>query len=377
MITRILYDSLKDKLFTGKAILLFGPRQVGKTTLLEGFVKGEDNVRWLNADDSDVQAIFDLPSSSTLKREFANVKILVIDEAQRIKDIGIKLKLITDQLKGVQLIVTGSSAFELANKLNEPLTGRKWEYHLYPISYEEMVNHHGLLEERRMLNHRLVYGYYPEVVTTNGDEKQVLKQLSDSYLYKDILIWGKIQKSEKLVKLLQALALQVGSQVSYNELAKTVGLDNQTIENYIQLLEQAFIIFRLGSFNRNLRTELKKSRKIYFYDNGIRNALIANFQQVELRQDIGPLWENFLISERMKYNAYHHNWVNRYFWRTTAQQEVDYVEEQGGKLFAFEFKWNTKKKAKVSRAFTNGYPDAITQIITPDNFEEFILKPFA
>ena len=285
--------------------MLFGPRQVGKTTLLESLVKEKKNVRWLNADDSDVQVIFDLPSSSVLKREFANVKILVIDEAQRIKDVGMKLKLITDQLKDIQLIVTGSSAFELANKVNEPLTGRKWEYHLYPISYEEMVNHHGLLEERRLLNHRLVYGYYPDVVTASGDEKQILKQLSDSYLYKDILIWGKIKKSEKLVKLLQALAFQLGNQVSYNELAKTVGLDNETIESYIQLLEQAFIIFRLGSFNRNLRTELKKSRKIYFYDNGIRNALIANFQQVELRQDIGALWENFLISERMKYNAYH------------------------------------------------------------------------
>tara|TARA_R110002050_G_scaffold200492_1_gene335357 strand:+ start:15555 stop:16685 length:1131 start_codon:yes stop_codon:yes gene_type:complete len=374
MIRRLIKDRIKKKLFSGKAILVFGARQVGKTTLLESFTKEYDNVRWLNADDSDVQALFATPSSSVFKKEFGQVKILIIDEAQRIEDIGIKLKLITDQLKDVQLIVTGSSAFELANDLNEPLTGRKWEYHMYPLSYEEMINHHGFLEERRLLHHRLVYGYYPDVVTAKGDEKEVLKQLSDSYLYKDILIWNKVKKSDKLVKLLQALAFQLGNQVSYSELGKTVGLDNETIQNYIQLLEQSFVIFRLGSFNRNLRTELKKSRKIYFYDNGIRNALIANFQQVELRQDMGALWENFIISERMKYNAYHSNWVNSYFWRTTAQQEVDYLEEQNGKIAAFEFKWNTKKNVRITKGFTNAYPDAATKIITPENFESFIMK---
>ena len=373
MIGRIIKKTIQKRLFSGKAILLFGPRQVGKTTLLETFVKDQENVLWLNADETDVQVLFERPSSTLFKKEFANVKILIIDEAQRIKDVGIKLKLITDQLKDVQLIVTGSSAFELANKLNEPLTGRKWEYQLYPLSYEEMVNHHGLLNERRLLSHRLVYGYYPDVVTANGDEKEVLRQLSDSYLYKDLLIWNKIKKSDKLVKLLQALAFQLGNQVSYNELGKVVGLDNETIESYIQLLEQSFVIFRLGSFNRNLRTELKKSRKIYFYDNGIRNALIANFQSIELRQDIGALWENFLVSERMKYNAYHNRWVKRYFWRTSAQQEVDYLEETDGQLYGFEFKWNTKKNATISRAFSNGYPDAITKIITPDNYEGFVM----
>jgi len=373
MIGRIITDTIQKKIFSGKAILLFGPRQVGKTTLLETFVNDKENVLWLNADEQDVQALFERPSSTVFQKEFANVKILIIDEAQRIKDVGLKLKLITDQLKDIQLIVTGSSAFELANKLNEPLTGRKWEYHLYPLSYEEMVSHHGLLEERRLLKHRLVYGYYPDVVTANGNEKEVLKQLSDSYLYKDLLIWNKIKKSEKLVKLLQALAFQLGNQVSYNELGKIVGLDNETIENYIQLLEQSFVIFRLGSFSRNLRTELKKSRKIYFYDNGIRNALIANFQTIELRQDVGALWENFLVSERMKYSAYHNRWVKRYFWRTSAKQEVDYLEETDGQLYGFEFKWNTKKNVRISRAFTNGYPDAITRVITPDNFEDFVM----
>jgi len=373
MIKRLIKKVIQNRLYKGKAILLFGPRQVGKTTILESLIKDYDHVRWLNADDSDVHTLFEKPSSSVFKREFANVKILIIDKAQRIDNIGLKLKLITDQIKNIQLIVTGSSAFELANEVNEPLTGRKWEYKMYPLSFEEMVNHHGFLEEKRLLNHRLIYGYYPDVVTANGDEKEILKQLADSYLFKDILVWNKILKSDKLVKLLQALAFQLGNQVSYSELGKIVGLDNQTIENYIVLLEQSFVIFRLSSFNRNLRTELKKSRKIYFYDNGIRNALIANFQQVELRQDIGALWENFMVSERMKYNAYHNNWVNRYFWRTTAQQEVDYLEEQDGLLYGFEFKWSTTKKARITKAFTNGYPDAITQIITPDNFEEFVM----
>ncbi|VAW29451.1 Prokaryotic ATPase [hydrothermal vent metagenome] len=265
----------------------------------------------------------------------------------------------------------------MANEINEPLTGRKWEYKLFPLSFEEMVNHHGLLAEKRLLTHRLIYGYYPDVVLANGNEKEVLKQLSDSYLYKDLLSWNQIKKSDKLVRLLQALAYQLGNQVSYNELSNLVGLDNETIESYIQLLEQTYIIFRLGTYRRNLRTELKKSRKIYFYDNGIRNALIANFQQADLRQDMGALWENFMVSERMKHNAYHKNWVNRYFWRTTAQQEVDYLEEGNGQLWATEFKWSTHTKGRITKAFTNAYPKAITQIISPNNFEEFVMGDLA
>jgi len=373
MITRIIDKKVEKHFYNGKAIIIMGPRQVGKTTLLENITKNKTNVLWLYADEQDVQALFDNPSSTRLKKGFGSAKIVIIDEAQRIKDIGIKLKLITDQIKDVQLLVTGSSAFELANKINEPLTGRKWEYKLFPISFEEMANHHGILTEKRLLNHRLVYGYYPEVVKSQGSEKETLSQLSDSYLYKDLLSWNQIKKSDKLIKLLQALAYQLGNQVSYNELSNLVGLDKETVESYIQLLEQAYIVFRLGTYRKNLRTELKRSRKIYFYDNGIRNALIANFQQVELRQDMGALWENFMVSERMKYNAYHENWVNRYFWRTMAQQEVDYIEEQDGNLYAYEFKWSTHKKGKITKAFTNAYPEAITTIITPENFENFAM----
>ena len=372
MIKRISSDLIKRKIKSGKAIIILGARQTGKTTILHQLFEETSDTLWLSGDDPDVHSVFEKATSTRFKAMFSGKKTIVIDEAQRIPDIGIKLKLITDHIKGVQLVATGSSSFELANKVNEPLTGRKWEFHLYPLSFSEMVNHHGFLEEKRLLSHRLVYGYYPEVVTKAGNEKEVLKQLSDSYLYKDLLMWERIQKPEKLVRLLKALSFQVGNQVSYNELGKLTDLDNKTIEKYINLLEQVYIIFRIESFSRNLRSELKSSRKIYFYDNGIRNALIANFNPPELRQDIGALWENFLMSERMKYLNYKGIWANSYFWRTHAQQEIDYIEEKDGHLSCFEFKWNPKVKAKFSKTFTEAYPKSSFEIIHPDNFESFL-----
>jgi len=244
---------------------------------------------------------------------------------------------------------------------------------LFPLSFEEMVNHHGILEEQRMLPVRLIYGYYPEIVTSKGNEKEVLKQLTDSYLYKDILMWQGIKKPEKLLKLLQALSLQLGSEVSYHEIGQTIGLDNETVEKYIQLLEKTFVIFRLSSLNRNLRKELKRSRKIYFYDNGIRNALIANFNQPELRQDIGALWENFLISERIKTLHYKKVWYNKYFWRTHDQQEIDYIEERDGVIHGYEFKWNPKKQVRFSKTFLNAYPNSKTEVISRDNYYGFLV----
>ncbi len=354
--------------------MFYWGRQIGKTTLLKSIVANLNDTLWLNADNFEVQTLFETPSSSRFKAIVKNYKVVVIDEAQSIKDIGLKLKIIADELKEVQLVATGSSAFDLANELNEPLTGRKFEFQMYPISFEEMVDHHGLLEELSLLKHRMVYGYYPDVVVNQGDEKNILKLLADSYLFKDILIWNKIKKSDKIIKLLQALAFQMGNQVSYNELGKIVGLNSETVESYIQLLEKSFIIYRLGTFSRNLRTELKKTRKIYFIDNGIRNAVIGNYNTMELRSDKGALWENFIIGERKKYLAYHNIYVNSYFWRTTAQQEIDYIEERDGKIYAYEFKWSTHKKAKIPKTFIKAYPNAIIKIISPDNFEEFILK---
>ena len=372
MIERILEKQILAKINKKKAIILMGPRQVGKTTLLKSLFEKSTEIIWLNGDEPDIQSIFENISSKRLEAIIGNKKMIIIDEAQRIPEIGLKMKLITDQLLNVQLIATGSSAFELSNKLNEPLTGRKWEFKMYPISFQEMVNHHGLLNEIRLLPHRLIYGFYPDVVNHPGNEKEILKQLSDSYLYKDLLMIDQIKKPSALVKLLQALALQIGSQVSYHELAQICGLDGKTIEKYMMLLEQSYIIFRLTSFSRNQRNELKKSRKVYFFDNGIRNSLIANFEQIENRTDIGALWENYLVSERVKYLADQQKWVNNWYWRTTEQQEIDYVEEENGQLSAYEFKWNPKAKGSIPNSFKKTYPTATINIIHRENFEQFL-----
>lgn len=373
MISRFLENTLREKLFQGKALLIMGPRQVGKTTLLKKVFSEQKEILWLNGDETDVQNIFENMSAKRFEALIGNNKIVVIDEAQRIKDIGLRIKLITDTLPHIQVIATGSSSFELAQQVNEPLTGRKWEYTLFPLSFSEMVNHHGLLTEKRLLPHRLLYGYYPEIVTEVGKEKELLKQLSDSYLYKDVLMLEAIKKPEKVVRLLQALALQLGNQVSYNELGNLCGLDSKTVEKYIGVLEKTFVVFRLGSFSRNLRNELKNSKKIYFFDNGIRNAVIANFNQIENRNDVGALWENFLISERIKYLNYNNLWTNYWFWRTKTQHELDFIEESDGQLKAFEFKWNPKVKKNIPVSFTGHYPNAQIKTIHPNNFEDFLL----
>ena len=372
MIKRDLESVITSKMSDGKAIILLGARQTGKTTLLKTLVSDAKDTLWLNGDELDVQNLFDNASATRLKMYFTGKKVIIIDEAQRIKDVGLRLKLITDQIPEIKLIATGSSAFNLANQVNEPLTGRKWEFRLYPLTFGEMVRHHGLIEEKRMLPWRLVYGSYPEVVTSPENAKEVLKQLSDSYLYKDILMWEQIKKPDRLLKLLQALAFQTGNQVSYQELGETCGIDRKTVEKYIQLLEQTFVIFRLSSFGRNLRNELKSSRKIYFYDNGIRNALIADFTEVEKRRDIGALWENWLISQRLIRNHYKKVWANSWFWRTTDQKEVDYIEEQDGQLTGYEFKWSPQAKARRYKAFVETYAADVT-VIHRDNYEDFLL----
>ena len=372
MINRILEDKIKSKLYKGKVILLIGPRQTGKTTLLKKIFQNNREVVWLNGDDIETRVLLEKVTTTKWKRIIGKNKTIVIDEAQRIGDIGLKLKLITDQIPEIQVVASGSSAFELANKINEPLTGRKWQYHLYPVSFGEMEQYHGFVEENRFLPERLIYGYYPEVVNNPGEEKAVLSELADSFLYKDVLKWDRIKKPEKLSKLLQALAFQVGNKVSYNELGQIVGLDNQTVENYILILEQAYIIFRLLPLSRNLRNELKRKRKIYFYDNGIRNAIIAQFQPLEFRQDIGVLWENWLVSERKKVLEYNKIAANTFFWRTRDQQEIDYVEERNGTMWASEFKWNPKKKASFSKTFTKAYPQHTLQTVHRNNYFEWL-----
>lgn len=373
MIHRILEEKLAPLLHGNKAIIIMGARQVGKSTLLKMMLDNSNDTLWLNGDDTDVQEMFRNISSTRLRAIIGNNKIIIIDEAQRITDIGLRIKLITDQMTGVQVIATGSSSFELASKVNEPLTGRKREFRMFPFSFREMVQHTSFLDELRMLPHRLVYGYYPEIVSSEGDEKILLKELSDSYLYKDILSFENINKPDKLSRLLRALALQIGCQVSYSEVGNLIGLDSKTVERYVDILERAYIIFRLGSFSRNMRNELKSSRKIYFWDTGIRNAVIGNFAQIENRNDVGELWENFIIAERLKQNAYNGSFASIGFWRTKQQKEIDYIEEENSKLHAFEFKWNEKKaKTKCPDAFASAYPEATFTIITPQNIEDFL-----
>lgn len=375
MIIRILQNNIQKRLFKGKVILLFGPRQAGKSTLVEALLQTQDE-EWLylNGDDADVREILTNTTAAKIRAFIGYKKIVFIDEAQRIPNIGLTLKLITDQIKEVQVIATGSSAFELSSQVNEPLTGRKYEFMLYPLSFSEMVQHHGLLEEKRLIEHRMIYGYYPEIVTKPGEEEELLKLLANSYLYKDLLMLEQIKKPLLLEKLLKALALQIGSEISYPEIAQTIGSDQKTVDKYIDLLEKTFVVFRLPALNRNVRNEIKKGKKVYFYDCGIRNAIINNFKPIGTRTDVGALWENFLISERVKHIRYHGIDAAMYFWRTTQQQEIDLVEDYDSKLKAYEFKWSKTEKVRFSQTFTTNYPDATTQVISPGNVEDFIGK---
>lgn len=372
MITRILQATIQSRLFKGKAILIFGPRQSGKSTLVEAILKDQE-VFYQNGDDADVREVLTNTTATKLKAYFGNQKIVFIDEAQRIPNIGLTLKLITDQIKEVQVIATGSSAFELSSQVNEPLTGRKYEFMLFPLSFAEMVENHGLLHEKRLIEHRLIYGYYPEIVSKPGEEKELLKLLADSYLYKDLLMLEQIKKPLLLAKLLKALALQVGGEINYHEIGQTIGSDSKTVDKYIDLLEKTFVVFRVPALNRNVRNEIKKGKKVYFYDCGIRNAIIDNFKPLASRTDTGALWENFLMSERMKYVRYHDISATHYFWRTTQQQEIDLIEETSDKLLALEFKWSKNEKPRFPQTFTANYPTAETKIISPENVEEFIV----
>jgi predicted AAA+ superfamily ATPase len=373
MIQRTIRQNIEEKLFKGKVIILLGPRQVGKTTLLKEIIRDKNDTLWLNADEPDIQALFSNATSTRLKNYFGTKKIIVIDEAQTLADVGIKLKIINDSLKDIQVIATGSSAFEIKNKTNEPLTGRKWQFQLFPFSFSELVKHFGLIEEKRMLPVRLLYGAYPEITLHQGEEKERLKLLTDSYLYKDILMFDGLKMPDKLVHLLQLLAFRIGTEINYNNLSKELKIDNSTVEKYIQLLEDSFIIFRLKALSRNHSKELKKGRKIYFVDNGVVNALLGNFNLPENRSDIGGLWENYVISEMYKKYSYENRWANFYFWRTQDQQEIDLVIEENQVFHAFEIKWNKNAKARLSKTFSRNYENHTFHVITPDSIEDHLL----
>ena len=372
MIERLLKGRISGKLFKGKAIVLLGPRQVGKTTLIQQVLEGKDYL-FLNGDDPLIRDMLTGANNFKIKDIIGNHKIIFIDEAQRIADIGLTAKIIVDQFKEVQLFMSGSSALEINNTTQESLTGRKWEYNLYPISWEELEQSVGYVAAEQQLEHRLVYGMYPDVVSHAADEYQVLKELTGSYLYKDILGLTGIRKPDLLDRLLKALALQVGSEVSYNELANLLGVDKATVIRYIDILEKSFIVFQLHSFSRNQRNEIKNNRKIYFYDNGIRNMVINNLNPLDLRNDKGALWENFLITERIKMQAYKQHYTSNYFWRTVQKQEIDFVEDAGGQIAAYEFKWKDSGRNRIPASFIETYK-ATASIIHRGNFREFVMN---
>ena len=375
MYKRDLQSVIQEKCFQGKAIILLGARQVGKTTLLKHIIQEQqDEVLYLNCDEPQTVSALTNCNLKELQMIVGAKKFVVIDEAQKVDNIGLTLKLIVDNMPTTQVIATGSSAFELRNCLNEPLTGRKYEYQMFPISSKEIYQSLGYIDLKGMLETRLIYGSYPDILNHVNDARELLRMLADSYLYKDILTADNLRKPDVLDKLLRALAFQIGSEVSYNELAQTVGTDSKTVERYIELLEKCYVIFRLHGLSRNLRNELKKTKKIYFYDNGVRNAIIQQFAPVEMRNDMGALWENFFISERIKRNHYQQNYCNIYFWRTKSQQEIDYIEEQNGQMTAFEMKWSPKKaNTSIPESFLNAYNVKESIVITPDNYLDYLL----
>ena len=374
MVNRTLANRISEKLFKDKAILIFGPRQSGKTTLVKSMLSHiPKKVLYINGDEFSDREAFSQPNADKLKSLIGKNEILFIDEAQKIAEIGNAIKIITDHISSVQVVATGSSSFELANKLNEPLTGRKYEFLILPFAFSEMVNHTSLFEEQKNLEQRLIYGYYPEVVMKKEESLDLIKNLTSSYLFKDIFSLEGVKNHSLLEKLIKAIALQIGSEVSINELSRHLGANHQTIEKYLTILEQTYVIHKLSSFSNNVRNEIRKSKKYYFYDNGLRNAVIGNFTPLSLRTDLGALWENFIISERIKYNLYNCRYTKYYFWRTKQQQEIDLIEEHSGRLTAIEIKWNKNVNLKIPKTFTNNYVVDKTCLINSENFSEYLM----
>jgi predicted AAA+ superfamily ATPase len=370
-IIRSRLETLKKNLDPRKVNVILGIRRAGKTSLLEKFLEAyEHKYLFLNGDDIQAQALLSGQSITQFQNLLAGYKLLVIDEAQQVPNIGLNLKLIIDHVTDVTVLVTGSSLFDLDQKLGEPLTGRKKTFKLFTIAQLELNAYENPLESSANLDNRLVYGSYPEVITAiNNHEKEIyLREIVNSYLLKDILVYDGIKNSNKIYKILQLLAYQVGKEVAFDELATHVSMSKNTVEKYLDLLEKNFILYKLSSFSSNPRKELSKKKRFYFHDNGIRNALINNFNPLSIRNDVGELWENYIFYERMKFLEYNDIFVNRYFWRTYDQQEIDLVEEKNQCLSAFEVKYSSKAKYKFSKYWLEHYPEAVNQVIHKDNY---------
>ncbi len=367
--------TLKKNLDPRKVNVILGIRRSGKTSLLEKFLEAyEHKYLFLNGDDIQAQDLLSRQSIIQFQNLLAGYKLLVIDEAQQVPNIGLNLKLIIDHVKDVTVLVTGSSLFDLDQKLGEPLTGRKKTFKLFTIAQLELNAYENPLESSANLDNRLVYGSYPEVITAiNNHEKEIyLREIVNSYLLKDILVYDGIKNSNKIYKILQLLAYQVGKEVAFDELATHVSMSKNTVEKYLDILEKNFILYKLSSFSSNPRKELSKKKRFYFHDNGIRNALINNFNPLSIRNDVGELWENYIFYERMKFLEYNDIFVNRYFWRTYDQQKIDLVEAKNQCLSAFEVKYSSKAKYKFSKYWLEHYPEAVNQVIHKDNYMGFI-----
>ncbi|KUK76544.1 MAG: Putative ATPase (AAA+ superfamily), partial [candidate division WS6 bacterium 34_10] len=367
---------LNKYLEKNKVLIIYGARQVGKTTLVKNFLSNT-NLKYSFYTGDDIQFAKDLSKCDlyTIKKLVGDIELLVIDEAQKIDNIGRALKLIVDNIDNIYVLVTGSSSFDLANSTSEPLTGRKNLITLYPISLQELLYDTTQYNLSRRLGEFLVYGMYPNVVSLDSfkDKENRINEIRDSYLIKDILEFNKVKRSQLVVDLLRHLAFQVGSEVSTVELGRNLGIDNKTVKRYLDLLEKSFVIFSLSGFSRNLRKEISKMEKYYFYDNGIRNSLIKNFNDLDTRNDVGQLWENFLMVERMKKNSYNKLSVNYYFWRTYDQKEIDLIEERGGKLYGYEFKWN-HKDVKEPKEWIEEYDSSEFKVIDRENFLDFVIS---
>ncbi len=378
IIKRSIEERLKAGLIPNKVVVLLGARRIGKTSLVKKIIAelGQEKVLQLNGEDMATAEILKQRTVENYKRLLGNYTLLVIDEAQKIEDIGAILKLMVDEIQGIKIWVTGSSMFDLTNKLGEPLTGRKLTFDLFPLAQMEFQHYENLIQTKANLEERLIYGSYPELLQypNNADKAGYLKQLVNDYLLKDILAFEGVRNASKMLDLLRLIAFQVGKEVSLDELGRQLGMSKNTVEKYLDLLTKVFVIYKLQGFSRNLRSEIVKSNKWYFYDNGIRNVLIANFSPLTLRNDVGELWENYCLAERLKFQYYTDLTVNNYFWRTYQQQEIDWVEEREGKLFAYELKWNTDKKVKVPSAWKNAYPDAGFEVIHPQNYLDWITE---
>ena len=370
MITRTITQNLIADCDNKKAIVVIGPRQVGKTTLIQKIVEGKKTL-FLNGDDPQTRLQLATANFQFLLQLVTDYDTIVIDEAQRIENVGVVVKMLIDAKLNKQFILTGSSSLDLGKKINEPLTGRKWEHQLFPLSWSEIKNHYSFANAYARLEEFLIYGMYPEVVTEANKQKRLL-QLSGSYLYQDILELVNIKKPDLLMKLLNALALQLGGEVSYNELAKILGVDRMTVINYIDLLEKVYVIFRLHPFSTNQRNEITAKPKIYFYDNGIRNAIIGQFNPLQSRQDVGALFENFFISEKMKQLNYKGFYGKTHYWRNMQQAEIDFIEINEGEILAYEIKYNPNKKVNFTKSFTEKYHPKETLVVNKNNFWEYL-----